>query len=211
MTPTPSEANHGPTTGSSKSSLLWAYQLRKEHIHLVNRIEDVNSDLLSCSSKVSEQHHNLSNLETLVKTLQADNYTLKNEVTTVRDRFAASLDRVHKQISSVSDSRDIKEESLAKLTGDFERMERRISEMTQGMLELKMGMVSMQKKCDCLAKKQIELALWQDQMPPPKKPNSTVKKGGKGYFEAGIRSSLVICLKYGKTAAQEEDSKYFPP
>ncbi|CRG88340.1 hypothetical protein PISL3812_05370 [Talaromyces islandicus] len=177
----PSDANDGSTTGSSKSSLLWAYQLRKEHIHLVNRIEDVNSDLLSCSSKATEHQQNLSNLERLVKSLQAENYSLKNEVTVVRDRFTASLDQVNKQVAAATSSgQEAKEESVAKLERDFEHMGLRVKELTQGMAELRMGMAGIEKKCECLAMKQMQFASWQAKTSPPKKPDTISETDGHG-------------------------------
>lgn len=216
----PSEANDGSTIVSSKSSLLWAYQLRKEHIHLVNRIEDVNSDLLSYSSRATEHHQNLSNLERLVKSLQTENYTLKNEVTMVRDRFAASLDEVNKQVAAAmatatttangrEEAKKAKEEeeSLAKLECGFERLGLRMKELTQGMVELKMGMAGMEKKCECLAMKQMELAEWQGQMPPPKKKPDSTSKNREEQTQTGLRASLIVCLRYSKSA-EGKDGKF---
>jgi hypothetical protein len=216
MPPNPlSEANDGSTAVSSKTSLLWAYQLRKEHIHLVNRIEDVNSDLLSCSSRATEHHQNLSNLERLVKSLQTENYTLKNEVTIVRDKFAASLDQVNKQVAAAmtttkngrEERTKEEKESLAKLECGFEHLGLRMEELAQGMVELKMGMAGMEKKCECLAVKQMELAAWQGKMPPPKKPGITTPKSRAGRTQTGIRASLIVCLRYSKTD-EGKDGKY---
>lgn len=204
----PSEANDG-STGSSKSSLLWAYQLRKEHIHLVNRIEDVNSDLLSCSSRATEHHQNLSNLERLVKSLQTENYSLKNEVTIVRDRFSASLDQVNKQVAvAIANGRE--EESLARLEREIENMGLRVKELVQGMLELKMGMAGMEEKCECLAVKQMELESWQAKIPPPKKPDtiSSMPKSRAGRTQTAGGSSLIVCLRYSKTV-EGKDGKCF--
>jgi chromosome segregation ATPase len=209
----PSDANDGSSAVSSKSSLLWAYQLRKEHIHLVNRIEDVNSDLLSCSSRATENHQNLSNLERLIKSLQTENYSLKNEVTIVRDRFTASLDQVNKQVAAaITNIREAKEEeeSLARLKRDFDLMGLRVKELTQGMAELKMGMAGIEKNCECLAMRQTEFASWQAKMLPlqPKIPDaiSMPKR-----TQPGIRSSLIVCLRYSKTVERVDgkDGKYF--
>lgn len=84
---------------SSKTSLLWAYQLRREHIHLVNRIDDMNLQLVSCTNKTDTHDQTLSNLENLVKGLQAENYTLKNEVTLVRSKLATRIEDVSQQIA----------------------------------------------------------------------------------------------------------------
>lgn len=213
----PSEANDGSAIVSSKSSLLWAYQLRKEHIHLVNRIEDVNSDLLSYSSSATEHHQNLSNLERLVKSLQTENYTLKNEVTMVRDKFSASLNQVNKQVAAAMIINDREEktkkedkQSLVKLQRGFERLGLHMNELTQGMVELKMGMAGMEKKCECLAVTQMEFGAWQGQtMPPPKKkkPDSTSKSHAE-LTQTGLRASLIVCLRYSKTA-EGKDGRFF--
>lgn len=96
--------------GSSKTALLWAYQLRREHVHLVDRLDGMEMQLISSTDRTQANEQNLATLETLVKTLQAENHTLTNEVTLVRTKLNARIEDLNQQIRAcVGDNSSFKE------------------------------------------------------------------------------------------------------
>lgn len=133
---TASEKSDAPAS-SSKTSLLWAYQLRREHVHLVDRIDDVNTQLISYNNQSRTCEQNLSTLESLVKTLQAENYTLKNEVTLVRTKLTARIEDITQQITQFASGENATKDATKQLELDFKGMGVQMSELSKCVSELK--------------------------------------------------------------------------
>lgn len=133
---TASERSDAPAS-SSKTSLLWAYQLRREHVYLVDRIDDVNTQLISYNNQSRTCEQNLSTLESLVKTLQAENYTLKNEVTLVRTKLTARIEDITQQITQFASGENATKDATKQLELDFKGMGVQMSELSKCVSEFK--------------------------------------------------------------------------
>ncbi|KAH8694114.1 hypothetical protein BGW36DRAFT_399270 [Talaromyces proteolyticus] len=204
----PDDLSSGP---ASKGSLLWAYQLRKEHVHLVRRLEDTTTDLLAYSSKVTEHQQTLSNLETLLKGLQTENYDLKNEVTTVRDKFATSLELVNKRVTAIFTAwqERVREEGVVKkMQGDLDDVAAQVKELAEGMAEVKLNVVNVENKCECLATKQLELArLNQGKVEVLKKAEKSPSKTRAACTQTVPQPKMIVVLRYGKTKVDKNTCK----
>ncbi|PCG91445.1 Hypothetical protein PENO1_093840 [Penicillium occitanis (nom. inval.)] len=141
MPSTASERSDAPAN-SSKTSLLWAYQLRREHVHLVDRIDDMNTQLVSSVNKSQTCEQNLSTLESLVKTLQAENYTLKNEVTLVRTKLTARIEDITQQITHIVSGDNAAKDATKQLELDFKGMGHQVSVLSKSVSELKGELVN---------------------------------------------------------------------
>uniref|UniRef100_A0A093VIV1 Uncharacterized protein n=1 Tax=Talaromyces marneffei PM1 TaxID=1077442 RepID=A0A093VIV1_TALMA len=122
---------------SSKTSLLWAYQLRREHVHLVDRIDDMSTQLVSYNDKSQTYEQNLSTLDGLVKTLQAENYTLKNEVTLVRTKLTARIEGISQQITAFLSGDNAAIDATKQLKLEFRAMGLQMSELSKSVSGLK--------------------------------------------------------------------------
>lgn len=155
------ERSEAPAS-SSKASLLWAYQLRREHVHLVDRIEDMNTQLISSASKSHTCEQNLSNLEGLVKTLQAENHTLKNEVTLVRTKLTSRIEDINQQITQIVNSDSVVKDVTKQLELDFRSMGLQVSDLSKSLSQLKGDIANMANQQRAHTAQEIDVAPTQD-------------------------------------------------
>jgi hypothetical protein len=194
---TQSERSDAAVGSSSKPFLLWAYQLRREHVHLVGRIDGMDVQLVSCTNKTEAHEQNLSNLETLVRSLQTENYTLKNEVTLVRTNLAMKIEDISRQITTIV--RDgVMKDATKRLELGFIDMGLQVSELSNRMSEFKADIAKVTTVVDRNVEnqeaRQRELAPRQDNMEPEKTEPEPV------HMEAPPK--LIIKFQYKKRKGQ---------
>ncbi|EED12260.1 conserved hypothetical protein [Talaromyces stipitatus ATCC 10500] len=175
---------------SSKTSLLWAYQLRREHVHLVDRIDDMNNQLLSCSDKSQACGQHLSNLESLVKSLQAENYTLKNEVTLVRTKLTARIEDINQQIASFLGSDNAVKDVTKQLELEFRGMGLQLAELSESVSELRGEITNIAKRKQPERTQHVHVESTQD--------NTGLAKVESGTEVTVARPKCVVRLFYGK-------------
>ncbi|KAL1963375.1 hypothetical protein VTN77DRAFT_8391 [Rasamsonia byssochlamydoides] len=81
-----------PDPSTNKSSLLWAYHLRQENIHLVDQIDSIGAELVSANKKTLAVQQGFSDLATLVKTLQAENHELRDETRSLKEKLSETIE-----------------------------------------------------------------------------------------------------------------------
>jgi chromosome segregation ATPase len=135
---------------ASKTSLLWAYQLRQEHVHLVGRIDSIDADLHSSTEKTSEFRQSFSDLQALVKTLEAENRALKNELRSMNGELSGAMERLNLFLKTIP-------ENINKIEDGFESMALRVKELAKDALELRIGIGKVENKCALLEKKQVDM------------------------------------------------------
>jgi predicted nucleic acid-binding Zn-ribbon protein len=136
---------------ASKSSLLWAYQLRQEHVHLVGRIDNIDADLHSSAEKTNGFTQSFSDLRTLIKALESENGNLKSEMNAMNDVLLCTvkrLDHYHKKTP----------ENISKIQADHGSLSIRVQQLAHDAAELRAGIQHVENKCAVLEKKQIAMA-----------------------------------------------------
>ncbi|KUL88337.1 hypothetical protein ZTR_05021 [Talaromyces verruculosus] len=161
MPSTASEQSDAPAS-SSKISLLWAYQLRREHVHLVHRIDDMDTQLISSTNQSQTCEQNLSSLEGLVKTLQAENYTLKNEVALLRTKLTARFEDIAQQITQIVNDDNTAKDATKQLELDFKGMGLQVSELSKCVSELKGELANVANQKGAHATQEVDVELMQD-------------------------------------------------
>lgn len=161
MPSTASERSDAPAS-SSKTSLLWAYQLRREHVHLVDRIDDMNTQLISYNNQSHTCEQNLSTLESLVKTLQAENYTLRNEVTLIRTKLTSRIEEITQQITHIVSGDNAVRDTTEQLELDFKGMGLQVSELSKCVSELKGELANVANQKGSHAAQEVDVEPTQD-------------------------------------------------
>lgn len=175
---------------SSKTSLLWAYQLRREHVHLVDRIDDMGTQLVSCNNKSQTYEQNLYNLESLVKTLQAENYTLKNEVTLVRTKLTARIEDINQQITSFAGGDSALKDVTTQLEVELRTMGVQVAELSKSVSELKGETTTITNQKEDHGTRPVEIESTQD--------NTDLAKIESGSEQIETRPKCVVRLSLGK-------------
>jgi chromosome segregation ATPase len=184
-----SERSDAPAI-SSKTSLLWAYQLRREHVHLVDRIDDMNTQLISYTNQSQTCEQNVSNLESLVKTLQAENYTLKNEVTLVRTKLTARIEDINQQITRIVSGDNAVKDATRQLELDFRGMGVQVLELSKCVSELKGKIANATNQKGDHGAQEVDVGPMQD--------NTDLAKVESGSEQIQTRPKRVITLSLGK-------------
>ncbi|KAI7970358.1 hypothetical protein EIK77_007707 [Talaromyces pinophilus] len=102
----------------------------------------MNTQLVSSVNKSQTCEQNLSTLESLVKTLQAENYTLKNEVTLVRTKLTARIEDITQQITHIVSGDNAAKDATKQLELDFKGMGHQVSVLSKSVSELKGELVN---------------------------------------------------------------------
>lgn len=183
------EWSDAPNT-SSKTSLLWAYQLRREHVHLVDRIDDMNTQLIYATNRSQKYDQNLATLESLVKTLQAENYTLKNEVTLVRTKLTTRIEDINQQITRIVSGNTAVKDVTKQLGLEFRGMELQVSELSKCVSELEGEIINVANQKRSLAAQEVDVVTTQD--------SSELSKVESGPEQLGTRPRRIVILSLGK-------------
>lgn len=186
---TASERSDAPAS-SSKTSLLWAYQLRREHVHLVDRIDGMSTELISSTNKSQICEGHLSSLKNLVTTLQGENDTLKNEVTLVRTKLTASIEDINQQITQIVSSNNTAEDVTKQLELDFRSMGLQITELSKCVSELKGEIANVAYPKGSLAAQEVEVEPTQDM--------EELAKVESGLEQTEARPRRIVTLSWGK-------------
>lgn len=175
---------------SSKTSLLWAYQLRREHVHLVDRIDDMSTQLISSTNKSQICDDHLSSLESLVKTLQAENCTLKNEVTLVRTKLTASIEDINQQITQIVSVNNAAEDVTKQLELDIRGMGHQVTELSKCVSELKGEIANVAYQIGALAAQEVDVEPTQDK--------AELAKVESGSEQIEARRRRIVTLSLGE-------------
>ncbi|OKL58286.1 hypothetical protein UA08_06748 [Talaromyces atroroseus] len=196
-----SERSDAAGGSSSKTSLLWAYQLRREHVHLVERIDGMDFRLVSCTNKTETHEQNLANLETLVRSLQAENYTVKNEVTLMRTKLATRIENISQQISAIVNDGAMKD-ATEKLETGVRDMGLQVSELSNRMSEFKADIAKVTtgvtRNIEHQEPRQTALESRQD--------NLELKKTEPEPVQIETKPRLLVMLQYKKQKARTRQS-----
>lgn len=188
-----SERTDATGGSSSKSSLLWAYQLRREHVHLVERIDGIDLRILSCTQKAEACEQNVSNLESLVKSLQTENYTLQNEVTVVRAKLTTKIEGIGQQMNFLASGSVIKD-ATKKLELENQNMALQMSELSKSMAGLKKEIADLSCQRDTCSAGQLNAMSEQI--------NRELPKTESGSVRIETRPRFIVRLKYIKDKGQ---------
>lgn len=122
------------------TSLLWAHQIRRENVHLINRIDSLERTLSSATETALEAKHGVANLEALAQSLTADNKELRDELKAI----GARLDLV----IETSDSRTgISKDDITRLKADVEALDPRIRVLEDEEAGLRAGLSTLEMTC----------------------------------------------------------------
>ncbi|RAO72308.1 uncharacterized protein BHQ10_008320 [Talaromyces amestolkiae] len=183
---------------SSKTSLLWAYQLRREHVHLVDRIDDMSTQLISSTNKSQICDDHLSSLESLVKTLQAENCTLKNEVTLVRTKLTASIEDINQQITQIVSVNNAAEYVTKQLELDIRGMGHQVTELSKCVSELKGEIANVAYQIGALAAQEVDVEPTQDK--------AELAKVESGSEQIEARRRRIVTLSLGEKRSDPQPS-----
>lgn len=136
----------GPST--NKSSLLWAYHLRQENIHLVNRIDCIGLDVVTANKTTLAVQQSCSNLETRVEGLERENPKLRDEIRSLKEELS-------KTIELVSQIRAKKDDEMAELRASIESLNLRVKAIEDDDAELRAGLSNVENKCELIVQKYI--------------------------------------------------------
>lgn len=103
-------------TTPSPSSLLWAHEIRRENIHLLNQLDATRTSLSSTTQTTQTLKQSVAELTQLVRELGAENRVLHDTLDDVQRRLALLGDRVE----STSTSTVTSFESLGRRIGGLE-------------------------------------------------------------------------------------------
>jgi chromosome segregation ATPase len=144
-----------PDPSTNKSSLLWAYHLRQENIHLVGRIDSIGSELVSANEKTLGVQQSFSALETRLKILeaekQAENQELRHEMRSLMRNLSGAIEDATLQIRAIRDE-------MMGLRTTVESAILRVKEIEEDAAELRAGLCNVEDKC-ALVQKHVEVSL----------------------------------------------------
>ncbi|TQB69470.1 hypothetical protein MPDQ_001830 [Monascus purpureus] len=103
-------------TTPSPSSLLWAHEIRRENIHLLNQLDATRTSLSSTTQTTQTLKQSVAELTQLVRELGAENRVLHDTLDDVQRKLALLGDRVE----STSTSTVTSLESLGRRVGGLE-------------------------------------------------------------------------------------------
>lgn len=136
---------------ASKSSLLWAYQLRQEHVHLVGRIDGIEANLQSSTEKTNGFTQSFSDLQILMKTLESENDNLKSKISTIDKVVLCAVERLNHHLVTTP-------ENISKIEADHGSLSLRVQQLANEAAELRTGIGHVENKCAVLETKQNTMA-----------------------------------------------------
>lgn len=122
------------------TSLLWAHQIRRENVHLINRIDSLERTLSSTTETALAAKHGVANLEALAQSLTADNKELRDELKSI----SARLDLV---IETSDSHTRIAKDDITRLKADVEALDPRIRVLEDEEAGLRAGLSTLEMTC----------------------------------------------------------------
>jgi len=93
------------------TSLLWAHQIRRENVHLMNRIDSLERTLSSTTEAALAAKYRAANLEDLAQSLIGDNQELRDELKSISTRLIVDNQKLHDELKSAqSDNQELRDE-----------------------------------------------------------------------------------------------------
>ena len=140
-----------PDSSTNKSSLLWAYHLRQENIHLVDRIDSIGADLASANEKTLGVQQSFSNLESRLKTLEAENHELRDGMKSLKQRFSEAIEPTTVQIRTIRDE-------MTELRTGLESATLLVKAIEEDAAELRAGLSNVENKYALIVQKHIGMS-----------------------------------------------------
>lgn len=117
-----------PTT---PASLLWAHEIRRENIHLLNQLDSTRSTLSTTIQTTETLKQSISDLSQVVQELKTENRLLRDELKDVQAKLTGLDARVDATATTTADT-GTRLEALEKRVGVFEGENVRVRERIDG-------------------------------------------------------------------------------
>ncbi|KAL1991602.1 hypothetical protein VTN49DRAFT_4910 [Thermomyces lanuginosus] len=153
-------ASADPISAVPKTSLLWAYQLRQEHIHLVKRIDDVGARLSSTMERATASEQRVADLQTQIRALEADNHALHARIAALSTEFTSAVENLSSQLTTKTTttiSSDASSNSvMQELRTQYEIMAKSMQEGVEAAAALQERVRALEEKCEQLAQQPLQ-------------------------------------------------------
>lgn len=145
-------------SAAPKTALLWAYQLRQEHTHLVKRIDDVGACLSSTTERAAASEKCVADLQAQVRTLEAENHALHARIAALSTEFTTAVENISSQLTASTatnacENASSSSSAMQELQTQHETMARSLQESAEAATALQARVRALEEKCEQLAQR----------------------------------------------------------